>query len=765
MTTEEILRLLKGVKPAGDGWMALCPSHDDNDASLSISTGTDGKILLHCHAGCDAEQVCAAIGIKTKDLFPANGRNSKGRIVAAYDYTDENGTLLFQVCRFDPKDFRQRRLDGNGWSWNTKGVRRVPFRLPELLRALADGRPVYVCEGEKDCLAIEKAGFAATCNSGGAGKWQADFANYFRHRPSVIIVSDKDKPGRKHAQRVAENLKPVVASVKVVELPDVNGHTVKDAADFFAAGGTAAELDEISQAAPEWCAPPLVAPVGPDTSDFDKLTANLRGEIIGFVMSKESAATIRKQVCAVVLAALSSTGRLYFHAERRDFQSATFFNTHTKRLLRIRSDEFVAWLSEWLALNRQDSIFRFVQSAVETAALSSTETTGILPEAFWASRPGAIYLSSGDGSMAKITGRETRFVDNGTDGVLFAAGKTLAPWKLTSPRDIFETASLFRDAHTATGHGQDVIKFWVYSLPSNPRSKPPLCLAGEIGSGKTRLVKGIAEFFGLPFIAHKAEESAESDFWPSCDAGGIFILDNADTRCRWLPDAVANAATDGCSQKRKLYTNSETVILRARAWLCITTANPTFASDSGLADRLLPVRMARRDGEITSDAQLTDKILKNRDAGLTHLCTILQIALADVRPVPAGLNKRHPDFADFAVRIGRALGRESEAIAALKAAEADKSAFCLENDNIACALLNYLHGVGTFQGTAAELLPHLVAVDNDLREWLSAKRLGKRLGALWPHLQSTLETAKQTKDRKGYCVYTLTAAEFAEFET
>src|ERR1035437_9085016 len=121
--------------------------------------------------------------------------------------------------------------------------------------------------------------------------------------------------------------------------------------------------------------------------------------------------------------------------------------------------------------------------------------------------------------------------------------------------------------------------------------------------------------------------------------------------------------------------------------------------------------MARRDDEATSDVALTDEILANRDAGLSHLAETLRAALADTAPTPAGLNRRHPDFAAIAVRIGRALSREAEAVAALKHAEADKSAFCLENDNIGAALLAYLRTVKSFSGTAGELAPHLIATD------------------------------------------------------
>jgi hypothetical protein len=319
---------------------------------------------------------------------------------------------------------------------------------------------------------------------------------------------------------------------------------------------------------------------------------------------------------------------------------------------------------------------------------------------------------------------------------------------LVAPKDIFETCAIFRNAHSSAAHGRILLQLWICSFATMPRSKPPLGAIGEIGSGKTRTLKGVAEFYGFPFRAAKVEEQLEPNFWPNVNEGGLFVLDNADTRVKWLADSIAAAATDGCSQRRKLYTNSETVTLRANAWIAITSANPTFGNDAGLADRLLLVKMERR-GEETSDAALTDEILANRDAGLSHLAETLRAALADTAPTPAGLNQRHPDFAAFAVRIGRALGREAEAIAALKHAEADKSVFCLENDAIGTALLAYFRTVNSFSGTAAELVPRLIEMDGELAERLTAKRLGKRLAAIWPHIAATF-SARRSEARGGW---------------
>jgi putative DNA primase/helicase len=92
--------------------MSFCPAHPDKNRSLSIHL-RDGKILLHCHTGCSVDTICAAAGIEMRELF-LDTDNRMPRILAEYPYTDENGGLLFQVVRFEPKGFRQRHPDGNG---------------------------------------------------------------------------------------------------------------------------------------------------------------------------------------------------------------------------------------------------------------------------------------------------------------------------------------------------------------------------------------------------------------------------------------------------------------------------------------------------------------------------------------------------------------------------------------------------------------------------------------------------------------------------
>jgi hypothetical protein len=106
---EAVLVRLQGVRRNGSGWMALCPAHGDKNPSLSINV-RDEKVLLHCHAGCAAEAVRAAAGIKVDELFGDNG--TAPRIIAEYDYLDETGKLLFQVVRLEPIFTRRSKIGG-----------------------------------------------------------------------------------------------------------------------------------------------------------------------------------------------------------------------------------------------------------------------------------------------------------------------------------------------------------------------------------------------------------------------------------------------------------------------------------------------------------------------------------------------------------------------------------------------------------------------------------------------------------------------------
>ena len=194
-----VLTKLSSARQAGESqWLARCPSHSDDKASLCIGLGDDGKVLLKCQAGCATETICKALGLNLRDLFPKTNNNpASKRIVETYDYCDENGQLLFQTARYEPKDFRQRRPDGKGgWIWNLNGVRRVLYNLPALTKA-DPSELVIIVEGERDADRLIELGVLATTCPMGAGKWSKVDASPL-HGRRVAALRDNDDAGRKH---------------------------------------------------------------------------------------------------------------------------------------------------------------------------------------------------------------------------------------------------------------------------------------------------------------------------------------------------------------------------------------------------------------------------------------------------------------------------------------------------------------------------------------------------------------------------------------
>ena len=123
-----------------------------------------------------AKRLADSLGLDASALDERSRKPSRQTKTTYYDYTDEDSKLLYQAVRYEPKgkkkSFSFRRPDGkNGWTGDLKGVRRVPYHLPELVEAAALGKTIFIAEGEKDVHAIERAGGVATCNPGGAGKW------------------------------------------------------------------------------------------------------------------------------------------------------------------------------------------------------------------------------------------------------------------------------------------------------------------------------------------------------------------------------------------------------------------------------------------------------------------------------------------------------------------------------------------------------------------------------------------------------------------
>jgi hypothetical protein len=251
-----------GYRPRGGNNQrkGICPAHSDDKPSLSIRNDQKvGLVGVTCFAGCTFEQIVEALGLEPRDFrnntnghrvptrrtpgahqAPTDSRGGLGKELARYPYTDEAGNVLYYNVRFEPKDFRMAGPDGKVKRL-PPGLVRVPYNLPKVLAAVAAGQTVYWVEGEKDVATLAGLDRVATTSAGGANSpVDPVWATYF-NGADVVVVADRDKPGRDYARSVSRLLVNQANRVRLAE-PAVP-QPKSDVTDHLAAGYGLDQLD------------------------------------------------------------------------------------------------------------------------------------------------------------------------------------------------------------------------------------------------------------------------------------------------------------------------------------------------------------------------------------------------------------------------------------------------------------------------------------------------------------------------------------------
>lgn len=222
----------------------LCPLHPDRSPSFRVNEqkktwfcdpcGIGGSIidLMMKLESLSLAEVMKRLGGESESSFESPPeRSSRGKVIATYDYQNAVGETTFRVLRMEPKDFRQQGRFGDKWEWTMDGIERVLFMLPKVLKADF----VWIVEGEKDALSLDSLGLTATCNPGGAGKWQDNYSESLRGK-EVILCGDNDEPGKRHMDKVEAAISGCVKSTRRIALPE----EFKDVTEFLSSFPTKA---------------------------------------------------------------------------------------------------------------------------------------------------------------------------------------------------------------------------------------------------------------------------------------------------------------------------------------------------------------------------------------------------------------------------------------------------------------------------------------------------------------------------------------------
>lgn len=244
---EDNLQHFQIVRRHGDSAQCRCPSHPDKQASLTISKGRKCT-LFRCHAGCALDDILQAAGLEKKDTFYSENREinwkhyvesrEKRKIEAVYNYVSTvTGAYTFTKIRLEGKKMLYGVLENNRFSYGLKGQSRKQLKaiygsLETVKKAIKEGRPIFIPEGEKDVCTLGKQGYTAF-TYGSSGDWQSDFAELLRDA-DAIILADNDVPGKAVAQRIYDDLKGIARSRKIIiPMPDTEK---ADISDYFEAG-------------------------------------------------------------------------------------------------------------------------------------------------------------------------------------------------------------------------------------------------------------------------------------------------------------------------------------------------------------------------------------------------------------------------------------------------------------------------------------------------------------------------------------------------
>ncbi|MEW6348986.1 MAG: hypothetical protein AB1646_07970 [Thermodesulfobacteriota bacterium] len=524
------------------------PSHEDNRPSFQVE-------LDHgfCHAGCrprsgnsfrwsvidiwvlrhNCDFRTAVYQLSKKfDIASDPAPARKPRPSKAYPYRGEDGTLLFQVCRFEPKDFRAPRPDPNRpgeWVWNLNGTRRVLFGLPELLSAEAS-QPIIFLEGEKATEAAVSLGFVATCSPGGAGKWRGLVEKHQIHLPlpdrTVWLCPDIDPAGRDHMRAVGKTLQGFAKEVRWLDLPGLGEK--QDLHDFVAAHGPERAREELLRLGQQ--------PVEykPDRESEGSTIAEERVQGSGEKTTTSKFRTLMDQLDRVEIA--------YFHDQFKQAWVCIPVRDHFENV-RIRSGEYRNYLTHLFFQATGEGCGREVlQQAKDLCtarALFEGERRVLWYRSAWLDDRVILDLGGPDWKAIEITAEGWQVVTPRNPPFRrFSHMQELPePERGGSVREVLAVLPI-KDQST-----QDLICVWLPSLviPHIPRAS--LLIHGLQGSGKSFSAECLRALIDPSSVGTLSLSKDPTDLVQCLDHHFLPIFDNLSNLPRWASDVLCRATT------------------------------------------------------------------------------------------------------------------------------------------------------------------------------------------------------------------------------
>jgi DNA primase len=699
--------------------LSFCPFHDDRTPSLELkrdraicygACSADGRgkayDVFHLYQkrySCDFKTAKRALsegcGISTEGQAKITGR-----ITATYDYVDESDQLLFQVVRYQPKDFKQRRPDPdhpNKWIWKLANTRRVLFRLPAILKASPD-KPILICEGEKDCLNAAKLGFIATTNAQGAGKWKAQVDKDNIHAPLkdriVWVIPDNDQPGLQHAHQVATSLVGYSRLVKLLQLPGLEEK--QDLSDFVQIHGlekAKALLLELAEAAPAYEPRQAESATEEDTTSSGKESKFKR-----------------------LLLAFQQTGSEVFLDQHNSGWACIKVNEHHENLP-LHSTAFSRFLLRLYVGIYDDGIGKEAISQVaDLLEATAKEKRALFNRFAWTNDALLIDMAtpSWEGIRVNQSGWEIVQLQKSPFKRFNHQQPLPIPQKEGDVRKILEFLPLKDEKATL------LLLVWIVAAFIENIPRPGIILHGLQGSGKSTVCEFLRDVIDPSSTPIVALSKDEPEFIQMMSHNAIVCLDNLHKLPQWASDDLCRAVTGSGFSKRQLYSDDDDVIYQfARTFVVNGIAVPGNSPD--LMDRSILLELDRVKEENRRErGELCNGYKQARSRIFGGVLDTLAGAMGLRNSIKLNRLPRMADFTVWGCAIAEALGfGQTDFLEAYYSNINFQHEEITTSEPVCMALIEFFKDRADWQGTPSELYEYLKK---------NAESLGIDKSSRWP---------------------------------
>ncbi len=735
ITAEYIAKNLDKYKRSGNGWVACCPSHEDNTPSLSISESDNGTILVHCFSGCSQELVIGTL--KQMKLWPEYSKschssllNTKkkcskvkdnkmqnsniitlpitgeipppptwlpklGEATNTWEYTDTNGNPCFKVLRFETNEGKEIRPltlaqieQGLKWEWKWPGGNRPLYNLLQITNNLE--ATILITEGEKAADAAQRLypECIATTSSGGSKAFNKTDWSPLKGK-QIILWQDADNTGQAYIDNVAIILKGQgVSSIEFVDIKQLGLQGKEDAADFEAKGGTLPQIIEAIK--------PYVV--------YTSIIADLKA------ISLTDAEGNNKTAKSL----LNETGRLFelFHDTNNETYAVAYENKK-KHVFRIKSSQFRDYMAY--------CYYQLMESSPPGQTLSDSINT-IDARAKYDSKKDKVYQRVGKhedyisldlnddeyGNTIKITPHNWEIVHQSDIPINFIRSQYAIPQPLPYEDRPLET--LLSELCNTDKNQLHLIAAWIIGAFRPNPPYPILVLHGSQGSGKSMLSKILKRIIDPNENESTCTPGDEKDLIAYARNHRLLSFDNNSFISNKLSDNLCRIASGASVSRRELYTTANEVSFKLARPILINGINVNiFRGD--LLERSIVIELPElRLNQRKTEEEINNLFNELLPEILASICNRVSSALKNINTIHGHALPRMADFAKWVMASN--IDKSEEFLKLYKRNIIENSENILSEDPLAEAI-KYLGRSLTnqsktlWEGTATQLLKQL----------------------------------------------------------